>query len=120
MLRYFFEDTGNPEENAHNAALFQGLKIMEAGASYTEQMGKYPVINLTLKSAKQNTFESAYYKLKEEIGEEFKRHRYLLDSLSLIHIWEKRRCGNPGGIERFHRRNDCIRGIFPGTGRCGV
>lgn len=83
MLRYFFEDTGNPEENAHNAALFQGLKIMEAGASYTEQMGKYPVINLTLKSAKQNTFESAYYKLKEEIGEEFKRHRYLLDSCAL-------------------------------------
>ena len=33
---------------------------------------------------------------------------------------KERRCGNPGRIERFHRRHDCIRGIFPGTGRCGV
>ena len=37
-------------------------------------MGKYPVVNLTLKSAKQSTFESAYYKFKEEIAEEFGRH----------------------------------------------
>ncbi len=31
MLRYFFEDTGDAEENAQNKALFQGLKIMGAG-----------------------------------------------------------------------------------------
>lgn len=80
MLRYFFEDTGSSEKNAHNAQLFQGLKIMEAGDAYTEQMCKYPVINLTLKSAKQDTFESAYFKIKEEIAEEFKRHGSLLDS----------------------------------------
>lgn len=53
MLRYFFEDTGDTEKNARNKALFQGLKIMEAGETYTDQMGMYPVINLTLKSAKQ-------------------------------------------------------------------
>lgn len=83
MLRYFFEDTGNAEKNAENKALFQGLKIMGAGEGYTDQMGMYPVINLTLKSAKQPTFQSAYVKLKEEIAEEFKRHRYVLESDAL-------------------------------------
>lgn len=80
MLRYFFEDMGDVERNAQNRALFQNLKIMEAGEEYTDQMGKYPVINLTLKSAKQPIFESAYVKLKQEIAEEFKRHRYVLES----------------------------------------
>ena len=83
MLRYFFEDTGNAEKNAENKALFQGLKIMEAGEGYTNQMGAYPVINLTLKSAKQPTFQSAYVKLKEEIADEFKRHRFVLESDAL-------------------------------------
>lgn len=74
MLRYFFEDTGDPEKNSRHASLFRGLKIMEAEERYKEQMGNYPVINLTLKSAKQPSFASAYYKIKEEISEEFKRH----------------------------------------------
>ena len=53
MLRYFFEDTGNTEKNEQNKELFRGMKIMDEGETYTRQMGKYPVINLTLKSAKQ-------------------------------------------------------------------
>lgn len=77
MLRYFFEDTGNDEKNAQNRELFQGLRIMSAGKEYVSQMGRYPVINLTLKSAKQSTFESAYYKIKEEIAAEFGRHHAL-------------------------------------------
>ena len=80
MLRYFFEDTGDEEWNGQNRELFQGLKIMETDGGYTEQMGRYPVINLTLKSAKQPTFASAHRKLKREISEEFMRHRYVLES----------------------------------------
>jgi len=80
MLQYFFEDTGNREKNERNKELFQGMKIMDAGNEYVQHMGMYPVINLTLKSAKQPVFESAYYKLKREIVEEFKRHRYVLQS----------------------------------------
>lgn len=80
MLRYFFEDTGHEEKNNQNKALFHGLKIMEAGGEYTGQMGMYPVINLTLKSAKQGTFESAYYKIREEIAAEFSRHKEGLKS----------------------------------------
>lgn len=78
MLRYYFEDAGSDEKNAGNRELFRGMRIMSAGKEYVDQMGKYPVINLTLKSAKQNTFESAYYKIKEEIAREFKRHDLLL------------------------------------------
>ena len=48
----FFEDTGDAKKNEENQSLFQGLKIMEQGEEYVEHMGEYPVINLTLKSAK--------------------------------------------------------------------
>lgn len=78
MLRYFFEDTGDLKRNNENKSLFQGLKIMEQGEKYTGHMGKYPVINLTLKSAKQPTFESAYDKIKKAVADEFQRHQYIL------------------------------------------
>ena len=79
MLRYFFEDTGNGD-NAERRKLFQGLEIAEAGEAYMGQMASYPVINLTLKSSKQDTFQSSYYKMREEIASEFGRHRELLKS----------------------------------------
>lgn len=80
MLRYFFEDTGDGERNGHNRELFRGLKIMDAGEQYTSQMGMYPLISLTLKSAKQASFSSAYSKLRYELAEEFLRHQYVLES----------------------------------------
>ena len=80
MLRYFFEDTGDAKKNEENQSLFQGLKIMEQGEEYVEHMGEYPVINLTLKSAKQPTFESAYGKMRNAIADEFQRHQYILTS----------------------------------------
>ena len=80
MLRYFFEDTGDVKKNEENKTLFQGLKIMEQGEEYTEHLGNYPVINLTLKSAKQPGFESAYSKLRKAIADEFQRHQYILSS----------------------------------------
>ncbi len=78
MLRYFFEDTGDTKKNEENTLLFQGLKIMEQGEKYADHMGRYPVVNLTLKSAKQPTFESAYGKMKKAIADEFRRHQYIL------------------------------------------
>ena len=56
MLRYFFEDTGDAEKNERNKGLFQGLKIMEQGKEFEKDMGGYPVINLTLKSARQQFY----------------------------------------------------------------
>ncbi len=43
-------------------------------------MCKYPVVNLTLKSAKQPVFASAYNKLKNAVIEEFQNHRSVLES----------------------------------------
>lgn len=79
MLRYFFENTGDMEKNEQNKKLFQNMKIMDAGESYSSQMGMYPVMNLTLKSAKQENFETAYYTIQAEIASEFDRHRNIIE-----------------------------------------
>lgn len=79
MLRYFFEDTGDQEKNKQNKELFRGMKIVGAGEKYSSQMGMYPVINLTLKSAKQENFEMAYYMIQVEIASEFDRHRNVIE-----------------------------------------
>lgn len=79
MLRYFFEDTGNGEKNLQNCTLFEGMKIMEAGEAYRRQMGMYPVLNLTLKSAKQENCENAFYAIQAEIAAEFDRHRDIVE-----------------------------------------
>ena len=73
MLRYFFEK--GEQDNSH---LFRGLKIMEAGEKYTAQLGKYPVINLYLRPAKQPNFELARAMLVRCIRDEYNRHRYVL------------------------------------------
>ena len=82
MLKYYFEKAydlnGNPVENAH---LFEGLDIMKADESVRESMGQYPVIFLTLKSAKQPDFHMAYAALREAIANEFRRHRWVIDRL---------------------------------------
>lgn len=74
MLRYFFEDTGTEEGNRMNQELFEGLSVMDAGEYYTEQMGKYPVISLSLKSGKQPTWEMAWESITDEIIKEYNRH----------------------------------------------
>lgn len=76
MLRYFFEKA---EEDRRY--LFQRTKIMDAGEKYRSEMGKYPVISLSLKSMKQGSYEEAFHCLKEEIADEFKKHLELLGKL---------------------------------------
>lgn len=87
MLRTFFEaDTdvkGNVTNNSH---YFEGMKIMEAGEEYAQLQGRFPVINLSLKSAKQPDFKMAYACLVDEICKEFERHRYVLQGDALIEI----------------------------------
>ena len=81
MLCTFFEKEILPDGTAaDNSAYFQGKKIMDAGGQYLEHMGQYPVIFMSLKSAKQPTFEMAYKSLCDEIIKEYKRHMYVLKS----------------------------------------
>lgn len=75
MLQYFYEDTGDKKRNTENKRLFDGLKIMDAGKAIVGRMGKYPVISLSLKSAKQPTLILAMSMLKRQIAQEFARHQ---------------------------------------------
>ena len=79
MIRRFFEDEITEKgEKVDNGYLFKGLKIAECGAEIMRYCQQYPVIFLTLKSAKQPTYALAYMELKKRISEEYKRHRYVL------------------------------------------
>lgn len=81
MLRYFFEDCGDVDLNEENKRLFEGTKILGAGKQYASEMNGYPAISLSLKSAKQPSWELAYSCLTETIGNEFLRHRKILPSI---------------------------------------
>ena len=79
MIRRFFEDEITEEgEEVDNGYLFDGLKITECGEEILSHQQQYPVIFLTLKSAKQPTYEMAYACLVSEICKEFERHSYVL------------------------------------------
>lgn len=81
MLKYYFEKSFDREgRQIDNSGLFEGLKIMDAGERYAKHMGQYPVISLSLKSAKQPNWGLAYECLKDEINKEFDRHSYILNS----------------------------------------
>ena len=79
MIRRFFEDERTEKgEKVDNGYLFEGLKIVECGEEILKHQQQYPVIFLTLKSAKQPTYEMAYACLVDEICKEFERHSYVL------------------------------------------
>ncbi|MCI6243845.1 MAG: ATP-binding protein [Agathobacter sp.] len=80
MVRTFFEDERNYKgEKIDNSRYFAGKKIMEAGEKYIGELGQYPVIKLSLKSAKQPNYQMAYGCLRSEIIYEYDRHRYVLE-----------------------------------------
>ncbi len=83
MMRYFFE---RPEcrrymlEEKDMGYLFENLKIWQTGEDYVRMQGKYPVVYLTMKNAKQTTWKETLENLKKAIAGEYERHRYLLES----------------------------------------
>ncbi|MDO4556229.1 MAG: AAA family ATPase, partial [Lachnospiraceae bacterium] len=81
MLKYYFE---KPIDQKSRKYLFDGLKIMDAGTKYTSLQGQYPVIFLTLKSAKQGSWELSYKSLIEELANEFERHDYVLNCEDIL------------------------------------
>lgn len=81
MLQHFFEDTGDDGINKNHRALFKGMNIMSAGETYGRHMNGYPIISLSLKSAKRISFSSSYFKLCEELRGEFDRHRSIITKL---------------------------------------
>ena len=91
MIRRFFEDEITEKgEKVDNGYLFDGLKIAGCGEEILKHQQQYPVIFMTLKSAKQPNFEMAYGALADEIYNEFMRHRYVLQSDALLPIEKER------------------------------
>lgn len=74
MLQYFFEKLPDSAVNKRNKVLFAGLKIMDQSKEYTDWMASRPVINLSLKSGRQPTFEMAWESMIDEIRKEYNRH----------------------------------------------
>jgi len=90
MLKYYFEDDRDWKGNKRDwSYLFQGLKIMEAGENYLAHMGQYPVIYLTFKDSKRESFERSYLEMERVLSEEFGRHRYILENPELEEKKEK-------------------------------
>lgn len=100
MLKTFFEDERNEKgERIDNRHYFEGKKIADCGGNYMDHQGKYPVISLSLKSAKQPDFEMAYGALREEIQKEFGRHLYVLGGDALTDEEKKKYRAIYGGQE---------------------
>ena len=75
MLRVFFEIS---EEDT--SKYFVGTNIWNCGEPYRSHQGKYPVIFLTLKDVKFDSWKATLDKIKELLQAEFGRHQTLLDS----------------------------------------
>ena len=81
MLRRFFEDEITEKgEKVDNSYLFDGLAIADCGEEILKHQQQYPVIFLSLKSAKQDDYQTAYACLIDEICKEFQRHSYVLQN----------------------------------------
>ena len=84
MIRRFFEDEITEKgEKVDNGYLFDGLAITRCGEEILQHQQRYPVIFMSLKSARQDSYNMAYASLIDEISKEFKRHAYLLQGESL-------------------------------------
>jgi len=98
MIRTFFELEYDSDGKAvDNRRYFEGMKIMGAGDDIVSRMGQYPVIKLSLKSAKQPDFYMAVMKLMEEVSSEYGRHDYLLKSEEITDDDKKLFVGIRGG-----------------------
>lgn len=90
MLKYYFEDDRDWQGNRRDwSGLFDGLGIMEAGESYLAHRGQYPVIYLTFKDSKRESFVRSYAEMERVIAEEFARHRFILESPEMEEYKEK-------------------------------
>ena len=75
MLRTFFEISSED-----TSLYFQDKKIWECGEYYRSFQGKYPVIYLSFKDVKCDTWEETYRYLAQNIRMEFLRHQELATS----------------------------------------
>ena len=75
MLRVFFEIS-----DEDTSEFFVDKKIWKCGEEYREYQGKFPVIFLTLKDVKFDTWEATIDKIGELLQDEYGRHQEILNS----------------------------------------
>lgn len=74
MLRYFFDIT-----EKDNSYLFDGLKISEHYGELAGYRNAFPVISLSMKNAKQGSYEGALKSLCGEIREQFDKYSFITE-----------------------------------------
>lgn len=79
MLRVFFEIS---EEDT--SKYFKDKAIWKCGEEYSKHQGKYPVIFLTFKDVKFDSWEATIEKIRGLLQDEFGRHQELLSSNRLV------------------------------------
>lgn len=75
MLRTFFEKT-----DEDTSIYFKDKKIWQCGQKYRDYQGKYPVIFLTFKDVKKDSWEETLRNIVQIITMEYKRHSQLASS----------------------------------------
>ena len=81
MIRAFFEKRLDEKgEKVDTSYLFADKKIWSAGESYRRLQGQFPVIYLTFKDHKADSWENASGKLFRDIGNEVLRHRVSVEN----------------------------------------
>lgn len=78
MLRVFFEISSED-----TSKYFADKAIWKCGEEYRKHQGKYPVIFLTFKDVKYDSWESTVAKIRGLLQNEFGRHQELLSSSKL-------------------------------------
>ncbi len=78
MLRTFFEKT-----NEDTSKYFKDKRIWEQGEYYRSFQGKYPVIFITLKDVKHNSWDNTFANIGSIISSEYCRHSDLSKSPKL-------------------------------------
>ena len=87
MIRRFFEDEITEYgEKIDNRYLFDGLAVSSCGEDILKHQQQYPVIFISLKAAKQPSFDIAYKCLVDEISKQFITHRYVLNDDILMPV----------------------------------
>lgn len=75
MFRTFFEKT-----DEDTSIYFRDKKIWDCGKKYRDYQGKYPVIFITFKDVKRDTWEESYSHIRKILRDEFQRHSEVLKS----------------------------------------
>ena len=76
MIKYFF-DVRNKDENRK---LFEGLKIF--GSEYMKEQGKYPVIFVSLKDLRANTWKMCLWEIKKLISKIYREFQYITEKMN--------------------------------------